>query len=192
MFTENGLCVGAASLQSSILNLQSSIGLAVWADDPTTPEVDGAAEGERLAFRVWDGKEERSVECRVQSAELGQAGTPVLLFRTDGFAEVTLESARVRSPALPTRLELYGAYPNPFNSTTLIRFDMPEAGSVSLKAFDLAGREVENLRTGLAGGPYAAGSYSVAWNAEGLPTGIYLIRLETPFGNRISRAILIR
>jgi len=64
-------------------------------------------------------------------------------------------------------------YPNPFNPTTTIRFNLPKSCMVTLKVFNLLGREIETLISGQR----VAGEYQVKWTAEGLTCGIYLYRL---------------
>jgi hypothetical protein len=65
-------------------------------------------------------------------------------------------------------------YPNPFNPSTVISFSIPENSNISLKLFDLLGREIKNL----AYGYYTTGNYSVQLNSEGLSSGIYIYSLE--------------
>jgi hypothetical protein len=68
-------------------------------------------------------------------------------------------------------------YPNPFNPTTVISYTLPRVGTqyiVSLKVFDLLGREV----TTLVNEKKSAGSYQVPWNASGLASGMYFYRIE--------------
>lgn len=65
-------------------------------------------------------------------------------------------------------------FPNPFNPTTTIRFSIPTRDYVSLKVFDLLGREVATLlREKLD-----AAEYSIVFNSRGLPSGIYFYRLQ--------------
>ena len=68
-------------------------------------------------------------------------------------------------------------YPNPFNPVTGITFDVAEVDEISLKVYDLAGKEVKTLASGL----YTPGSYNVKWNAlnnEGhaISSGMYIYR----------------
>ena len=75
----------------------------------------------------------------------------------------------------PLAFALGQNYPNPFNPATVISFELPAAGKVTLKIYNLIGQEVaaivnENL---------AAGSYSKTWNAASMPSGVYFYRLET-------------
>jgi tetratricopeptide (TPR) repeat protein len=64
-------------------------------------------------------------------------------------------------------------YPNPFNPTTVIRYKLPTASQVSLKVYDMLGREVATLLYGMK----QAGSYSATFDGEKLASGVYIIRL---------------
>jgi hypothetical protein len=66
-------------------------------------------------------------------------------------------------------------YPNPVNSGTKIRFKVSESGYVSLKIFNMAGKEVSTLVKTVM----SPGSYSVNVDVTGLPAGIYAYRLQT-------------
>ena len=74
----------------------------------------------------------------------------------------------------PTQFTLYQNYPNPFNPITTIRFDLPKSSFVTLRIFDLLGREI----TTLVNEKRPAGTYTVEWNGKELPSGIYLYRLK--------------
>lgn len=76
-------------------------------------------------------------------------------------------------PAIPGEFSLLQNYPNPFNPTTTIGFSLTNAGRVSLKVYDVLGREVRTLLDGTKG----PGEYHVTFNAAGLPSGVYLYRL---------------
>ena len=65
-------------------------------------------------------------------------------------------------------------YPNPFNSTTTIRFSLHEPSEVTIDIYDLLGREVETLSRGYR----PAGSHQVVWNADKFPSGFYFYRIE--------------
>jgi hypothetical protein len=75
---------------------------------------------------------------------------------------------------LPTTFALHQNYPNPFNPTTEIRFDLPDAGNVSLVVYDVLGREVVEL----ASGHREAGYHSATWNASGQSSGVYFARFN--------------
>ena len=65
-------------------------------------------------------------------------------------------------------------YPNPFNPQTKISFSVSKGSFITLKVYDLLGREVVTL----AQEKKQAGEYSITWNAEGMPGGVYFYRLE--------------
>jgi hypothetical protein len=82
-------------------------------------------------------------------------------------------------------------YPNPFNPTTTISYQLNGVGTrciVSLKVFDLVGREIVTL----VNETKPAGTYSVLWNADKLPSGIYLYRLNAGGSSIARKMILLR
>ena len=83
---------------------------------------------------------------------------------------------------------LHEAYPNPFNSSTSINYSLDRDGFVTLKLFDLSGREVVTLINGYQ----QAGSYRELFNAQNLPSGIYICRLEADDNRRSVKIALIR
>jgi Tol biopolymer transport system component len=80
--------------------------------------------------------------------------------------------------ALPKTLQLFPNYPNPFNPSTTIRYDLDRDSAVRLQIFDVRGRKIRTLADGESG----AGSYSVTWDGLGsdgnrVASGIYIYRL---------------
>ena len=76
-------------------------------------------------------------------------------------------------PSLPTRYALDQNYPNPFNPGTTISYRIPGASVVTLRIYDVLGREV----TTLVSGTKQAGSYTVHWDAGQHASGVYFYRL---------------
>jgi len=79
-------------------------------------------------------------------------------------------------------------YPNPFNPTTTIEYSFPERSNVSLKIFDVLGREV----TTLVNEEKPAGNYNVELNASSLPSGVYFYRLEAGSFIEVKKFILMK
>lgn len=85
----------------------------------------------------------------------------------------TLSGTAVDADALPQAVRLEANYPNPFNPRTVITYTLAAAGPVTLRVFDVLGREVATLVDAVE----PAGRREVAFDAAGLPGGVYLYRL---------------
>ncbi|MEK9137059.1 MAG: T9SS type A sorting domain-containing protein, partial [Bacteroidota bacterium] len=70
------------------------------------------------------------------------------------------DKGMARLVKLPERFELFQNYPNPFNPTTTISYQLPASGYVTLRVYDVLGREVRSFNEGLKD----TGSYEVEWN----------------------------
>lgn len=79
-------------------------------------------------------------------------------------------------------------YPNPFNPGTTISFNLQTDSKVSIKVFDIGGKEVAELVNGLQ----AQGSHSVNFNAKNLSSGIYFYRIIAGNYNEVKKMILIK
>ncbi len=75
---------------------------------------------------------------------------------------------------LPSSFTL-SAFPNPFNPSTTITFDLPQTQPVTLTVFDLLGRKV----AALLNGPQTAGTHTVRFDGAALPSGLYFARLAS-------------
>lgn len=78
-------------------------------------------------------------------------------------------------PQVPMEFALYQNYPNPFNPATMLQFALPSDERVTLKVFDMLGREVAVLYDNVI---LAAGGYTVPFNAANLSSGLYMYRLQ--------------
>ena len=74
---------------------------------------------------------------------------------------------------VPEEITLHNAYPNPFNPSTIISFDILEMDNVSLNIFDLTGRQVASLINEFM----IPGNHQISWNPGLLPSGVYLVEL---------------
>jgi hypothetical protein len=78
--------------------------------------------------------------------------------------------------------------PNPFNSSTIITFDLSVAIEVSLKVYDISSREIGSLVTG----HLSLGKHQMEWNAQGLPSGIYFARLQAGEFTQTQKLVLMK
>ncbi len=84
------------------------------------------------------------------------------------------EAVRSEESAMPSTFTLEQNYPNPFNPTTHFRFSLPAARTARLSVHDVLGREVAVVMHETLG----AGTYTIEWNATGIPSGVYFYTLR--------------
>jgi rhodanese-related sulfurtransferase len=89
---------------------------------------------------------------------------------------------------VPERFALHPAHPNPFNPVTNIRFDLPEEGYATLVVYDMTGREVTQLVSGVM----SAGYHSVQWDASNMASGIYMVRLTAGDYTAVQKVSLLK
>lgn len=107
------------------------------------------------------------------------------------ITEASPEEEDETTANLPTQVQLRGNFPNPFNPSTRIAFDLPRTMDVRLSVFDIRGHLVKNL----VNESLSAGSQEVLWDGSDsrggtVASGIYLYRLETPDGMMAGRMTL--
>jgi hypothetical protein len=102
--------------------------------------------------------------------------------------KLDLMSLHDKSSELSARAMLDQNYPNPFNPVTTIRYQLPTQGHVTLKVYDLLGREVVTL----VSGQLRAGEHELAFDGHGLPTAVYYYRLQGKNFVQTKRFILLK
>jgi hypothetical protein len=125
----------------------------------------------------------------------GTSGCNHYFFLSDGkptnvslnFGEYFSVGINEKSPTLK-RFSLAQNYPNPFNPATKIEYTVPGTGLVSLKIFDLLGKEVATL----VNKEMTAGSYSADFNAAHLTSGIYFYKLTTGSNSIVKKMLLLK
>lgn len=80
----------------------------------------------------------------------------------------------METKSLPLTYALRYAYPNPFNPTTTIRFELPEPKKVSIKIYNVLGQLVETV----VNESYPAGKFEKQWNAKRFASGIYFVQMR--------------
>ena len=116
-------------------------------------------------------------------------------------AEMFIDRLRIVHPdaiegkpvLLPSRFYLAPNYPNPFNPTTTIEYNLPRDAEVELAIYNIRGEKVKSLVTGVK----PAGTYVVQWdgtdeNSRHMPSGLYFSRLQTENQTLTRRMLLIR
>lgn len=89
---------------------------------------------------------------------------------------------------VPTETVLGQNYPNPCNPSTQIGFSIPQQSHVTLRVYDVLGKEVATL----VDGAKDAGTYTTTWNAQMNPSGIYFYRLTAGEYTMTRKLMLLR
>ncbi|NQS98430.1 MAG: T9SS type A sorting domain-containing protein [candidate division Zixibacteria bacterium] len=89
---------------------------------------------------------------------------------------------------VPSEIELYPAYPNPFNQETILSFSLQKTAKVKLVIYSVTGREI----IGLYDGWKPAGVHNVKFDASNLPNGIYFVRLTSRGFHQTQKLLLIK
>jgi len=113
-------------------------------------------------------------------------------FNLNWFELITITDVKL-DKNLPSNYSLYQNFPNPFNPSTIIKYSIPlkensEASIVSLKVFDILGREVETL----VNEHKNAGNYEISFNSLALPSGIYFYKIASGNFFAMRKMVLVK
>jgi hypothetical protein len=92
------------------------------------------------------------------------------------------------SNEIPTVFKLYNNYPNPFNPSTIIKYDIPKGTFATIAVYDILGKEIEKLVNGFI----QPGSYEVEWNASNYASGTYFYRFDSDRYTDVKKMTLIK
>jgi len=112
-------------------------------------------------------------------------GTLAEVSAADSYGRLLDATASLET--LPTQFAVNQNYPNPFNAKTLIRFDLPEAGNVTINVYSITGQLVETL-----GGQYEAGRQSVTWDASNVTSGVYFYKVSVGDHSQTMKMTLVK
>jgi hypothetical protein len=103
------------------------------------------------------------------------------------FVRVTV-GINIISSEVPERFNLENNYPNPFNPSTVIKFDVARTDAISITIYDMLGRQVENL----VNEKLQPGKYEVSFNAANYSSGIYYYRMQTKEFVQTKKMLLVK
>ena len=121
---------------------------------------------------------------RVRAVNTGSAGSWSTVFyfvtSTSGIEQI--------SEGIPKDFKLYNNYPNPFNPSTTIKFDVPRQSNVQINIYNSAGKLVEEIFNG----SISPGTFQLRWNADNYSSGIYYLRLNSEKYNNVIKMLYIK
>jgi len=166
----NGNLVGSGVIQDF------KCGIAIWGDDPTTKNIDGAIKGDQLEFSIM-GAEEK-YEFQIELIEGSGQYSP------NDFQAIRISQIKVS----PDEFGLVSIFPNPFNNHSTITYNLLENSEIELSIFDLTGRRVIDL----ASGQKPIGKYSTTIGASNLSSGVYIVHLRSNTGTSKRKLTLVK
>ncbi|SHK78806.1 T9SS type A sorting domain-containing protein [Rhodothermus profundi] len=182
-YTPEGICAGVA-----VWDGQQPLVLTLWGDDPLiTPETkEGFAPGDTILLHLWErslgehvGPDNGRFEVRYASGNVfldSGRYQPNALYKVARLVIVPERATSVDpvTEQRPAITRLRAAYPNPFQAHTTLQVELSEATRARLVVYNLMGQEVAHLLDALL----PPGVYQYVWRPEGLPAGLYVVRLE--------------
>lgn len=162
--------------------------VTIWGDDTMTEAKDGASEGEVLLLTVWSegGQKEQPLEySAITNVMTGGLVQGVLRYHSDGVFVFNGADCSVEGPS---QFALGQNYPNPFNPETAISYQLVANSFVTLKVFDLLGREVATLVEGVN----QPGVHTVRWDASSMTSGVYVYRLQSGANVASRKMVLVK
>ncbi len=97
-----------------------------------------------------------------------------------------LGQPRTQADGTPAGFQLSQNFPNPFNGTTTIAFDIEKQSAVTIRIVDILGRTMETMTAG----PLPPGRHQMQWNSSAAPSGVYFYEVETESSRAVKRMIL--
>jgi hypothetical protein len=175
---ETGFGLSGSGEFMKLVNDEEQIIDSLTYDDnlPWPVEADGAGATLELIDPASDNSKGENWQASVAHGTPGEQNSQVT-----GIAENKLNS-------IPDAFSLSQNYPNSFNPTTTIKYSLPRDGHVSLKVYDLLGKEVATLFEGMR----QAGNYVVSFDGSGLSTGVYFYQMKSENFIETKKFVLIQ
>ena len=138
---------------------------------------------------VWDGTWSNYPYLRSGAIAINSDPGGVYMVCLDGVSCAGKHVSAEDEVSLPAQVALNPAYPNPFNPQTTIQFSLPVSMRVRVSVSDALGREVAIL---LDANTLEAGTHSLVFDATGMPSGTYLVRLATETSVLTRQMVLLK
>lgn len=171
---EMGISLGAANLNVAAGN---TLGVLVGAVNKSM--------GDSYFTSIWPGESEKLTS--IDATTKGWGKYPFAFGEIKLASSFSPNSVESDHECIPQEFSLAQNYPNPCNSRTAIRFQLPRDSHISLLIYDLQGREI----TSIAEGFHQAGEYSYIWDGSGVASGIYLYRLSRADGVSLCKKLVL-
>ncbi len=172
---EIGVWAGETLVGSGIVS-GGRCGVPVRGDNPATTAIDGGINGRELSLKLRT----ENGEAAIDDYDLIRGS---MNYKTDRFTVL-----KVNAVEIPMEFALYDPYPNPFNASTKISYQITRTGMVDLRVYDVFGREIAEVYSGIV----SAGKHALAFSADDFASGVYFLKFHTMEGTRIKKMTLVK
>jgi hypothetical protein len=182
------LCVGEATLSN--LN-REWLSVSAWEQDELL-SLPGFTSNHPISLKSWNHLNNTNYNLSISFAEPNQS-----LFRGDNFSVITVEEATLavtnETSIRPDKFELKSCYPNPFNVSTIIRFQVPSACEIDIEIFNILGERVKSWHKAYS----SAGNYQIQWDGtsysnSALSSGIYFCVMNAKGFRTYQKVFLVK
>ncbi|SVE22243.1 uncharacterized protein METZ01_LOCUS475097, partial [marine metagenome] len=131
--------------------------------------------GDKVSFKVLDASSGNLIDMDVDGETI---------WNNNSFSVISLSEQRI----IPEEISFSSAYPNPFNPVTMLEFSVPIEMDVQVVVYDMMGRVVSELVSGL----HEPGYHEVRWNASQQSSGIYFVKMIAGGKTNILKLMLVK
>lgn len=167
------------NITGSALYNGGNTALVIWGKESIGLDDRGMEPEEPYSLKIWDGSEEHVL-------------TGLSFIEGNGYYQhngvAVINRIENIGNNLPVTFSLSQNYPNPFNPETVIEFALPITSDVTLTIYNVLGERVKDLFSG----NLSAGYHQIAFNAEDLPTGVYLYRIKAGDFTSVKKMMLLK
>ncbi len=180
---EDTLCILLSNLKSSINSITLNLSSIPWNGNTRIEEYSIRSSNNRLSLISKD----TTISGGILNYVISSINYPsAFVLKIYKHTQVSVEE--ITNRAIPNESFLHQNYPNPFNPSTVIRYQIPVSGNVTLKVYDILGKEIATL----VGEVKEAGSYNVTFNASQLASGVYFYNLLAGNYREVKKMILLK
>ncbi|MBC8346656.1 MAG: lamin tail domain-containing protein [Candidatus Marinimicrobia bacterium] len=113
---------------------------------------------------------------------------PIPRYRSPRFELMVIPKILLNTESTPKQFRLFPAFPNPFNGSTTIEFELENGGFIKMDVYNINGQMVDSI----INERFPAGRHSVRWNGNHIPSGIYFCQLKSGLTIKINKLVLIK
>ena len=183
------VCVGTGTVTNTITaTLDGMLKIDASANDVGETMTNGFVSGNPITYYIWDASANKRIWD--VTATHHESGNNVFTTQGTAYAGLAVSATQlsVENIIKPNDFQLQSIYPNPFNPTANIAYELAENSNVNMSIYDISGKLISSLINEFK----PAGFHTISWDASSQPSGIYLLQLNTNKGIETKKITCIK